>query len=89
MRSLFQSGRHLDCCLTEEHEDVPLGRTTRHQYVYGTMNKHNVVMGCLPATQLGIGAAAAVASEMASNFELEFGLLVGAPLGQNYDSYRF
>lgn len=64
--------------LDEEYEAVPLGQATRHQYVYGRMNKHNVVLGCLPATQLGIGAAAAVASEMVSTFPcLKFGLLVG------------
>lgn len=64
--------------LDEEHEVVPLGRATKHQYVYGSMNGHNVVMGCLPPEQLGKASAAAVASEMGSTFpSLRFGLLVG------------
>ncbi|WPA97796.1 uncharacterized protein RHO25_002407 [Cercospora beticola] len=42
------------------------------------MNGHNVVMGCLPATQIGIASAAAVAAEMSATFpSLRFGLLVG------------
>ena len=64
--------------LDEEHEDLDLGRGAKYQYVYGSMNGHNVVMGCLPASQMGKGAAAAVASEMGSIFaSLRFGLLVG------------
>jgi nucleoside phosphorylase len=64
--------------LDEEHETIPLGQATKHQYVYGSMNGHNVVMGCLPAEQLGKASAASVASEMGSTFpSLRFGLLVG------------
>ena len=64
--------------LDEEHDEALLGHPTTHQYVYGSMNGHNVVMGCLPATQIGTASAAAVATEMASTFpSLRFGLLVG------------
>lgn len=66
--------------LDEEHEDLRM--PTRHQYVYGSMNGHNVVMGCLPATQTGKGGAASVASEMVTQFpKLRFGLLVGVAGG--------
>ncbi|KAK3615670.1 hypothetical protein LTR56_026445, partial [Elasticomyces elasticus] len=64
--------------LDETHEVVRLGLAARQQYVYGSMNGHNVVMGCLPATQLGSASAAAVASEMGSTFPcLRLGLMVG------------
>ena len=64
--------------LDEVHHDVPLGQGARHQYVYGSMNQHNVVMGCLPTDQLGGLSAAAVASEMVSTFpSLRLALLVG------------
>ncbi|KAK5128141.1 hypothetical protein LTR08_004177 [Meristemomyces frigidus] len=64
--------------LDEVHKDLPLGAAAKLQYVYGTMNAHNVVMGCLPDSQTGVGAAAAVASEMGSTFtRMRFGLLVG------------
>ena len=66
----------------EEHEDLRIVPPTRHQYVYGSMNGHNVVMGCLPATQTGKGGAASVASEMLTHFPcLRFGLLVGVAGG--------
>lgn len=62
----------------EEHEDVVLGHTTIHQYVYGEINGHNVVMGYLPALQMGKAYAASVASEMWATFpKLKFGLVVG------------
>ncbi|KAK4497731.1 hypothetical protein PRZ48_010384 [Zasmidium cellare] len=62
----------------DEHEDVILGHDTLHQYVYGEMNGHNIVMGCLPASQMGKASAAAVAAEMTATFpKLKFGLLVG------------
>jgi len=64
--------------LDEEHATIPLSRTNKHQYVCGSMNGHDVVMGCLPAEQLGRASAAAVATEMAQTFpSLRFGLLVG------------
>ncbi|KAK5705826.1 hypothetical protein LTR17_021337 [Elasticomyces elasticus] len=64
--------------LDETHEVVRLSLAARQQYVYSSMNGHNVVMGCLPATQLGTASAAAVASEMGSTLPcLRFGLMVG------------
>lgn len=60
-----------------KHEDLVLPGSN-FQYVYGEINRHNVVMGCLPSSQMGEGAAAAVASEMQTLFpSLRFGLLVG------------
>lgn len=64
--------------LDEVHEEASLGCSSTHQYVYGNMNGHNVVMGCLPVTQMGTASAVAVATEMTSTFpSLRFGLLVG------------
>ena len=63
--------------LDAEHEDAPLS-STQYQYAFGSINGHNVVMGCLPDSQMGIGSAASVASEMRSSFpNLRFALLVG------------
>lgn len=62
----------------DEHEDVIFDQRTTHQYVYGEINGHNVVMGCLPASQMGKASAAAVANEMFTTFPgLHFGLIVG------------
>ncbi|KAF2173374.1 hypothetical protein M409DRAFT_15659 [Zasmidium cellare ATCC 36951] len=62
----------------EEHEDVFLDHKISHQYVYGEMNGHNVVMGCLPASQMGKASAASVATELFTTFPgLHFALIVG------------
>lgn len=64
--------------LDEEHEDADLGHNAQHQYVYGRMGRHNLVMGCLPSTQIGIGAAASLTAAMVATFpNLKYGLLVG------------
>ena len=63
--------------LDEEHDDMKVSGT-RHQYVFGKMNGHNVVMGCLPAGQMGENAAASAAADMATTFPaIKIGLLVG------------
>lgn len=63
--------------LDEEHDDVPLPNTT-YQYVFGKMSGHNVVMGCLPKSQMGKATASAVAAEMKTVFrQMRVGLLVG------------
>ncbi|KAF2721055.1 purine and uridine phosphorylase [Polychaeton citri CBS 116435] len=62
----------------ETHDDVQLSSTSSYQYVYGNMDGHNIVLGCLSDTQKGTTAAAAVVLEMKSNFlSLRFGLMVG------------
>ena len=48
------------------------------QYVLGRIGRHNVVMGCLPKSQIGTNAAAAVASRMQFKFPaIQIGLMVG------------
>ncbi|KXT10968.1 hypothetical protein AC579_1132 [Pseudocercospora musae] len=37
----------------EEDEDEPAFPNARYQYVYGKINGHHVVMGCLPDSQMG------------------------------------
>ncbi|KAK5720333.1 hypothetical protein LTR15_007607 [Elasticomyces elasticus] len=76
--------------LDETHEVVRLGLAASQQYVYGSMNGHNVVMGCLPATQLGTASAAAVASEMGSTLPcLRLGLMVGVGGGVPSETKEF
>lgn len=62
-----------------QHEDASLGSiVVSYQYVFGEINGHNVVMGCLPDAQPGVGSAASVATEMRAVFpSLRFGVLVG------------
>ena len=48
------------------------------QYVLGRIGRHNIVMGCLPKSQIGTNAAAAVATRMQSKFpSMQIGLMVG------------
>lgn len=48
------------------------------QYTLGIIGSHNVVLGCLPAGETGIGAAATVATRMRGRFpNMQFGLMVG------------
>lgn len=48
------------------------------QYTLGTIGSHNVVIGCLPAGETGIGAAATIAARMRGRFpNMQFGLMVG------------
>ncbi len=47
-------------------------------YVFGRINEHNVVIGCLPGGQYGTNAAAVVANNMIRSFtNLRFALMVG------------
>ncbi|KLJ13058.1 hypothetical protein EMPG_11985 [Blastomyces silverae] len=48
-------------------------------YTLGTIGKHNVVIACLPAGQIGLVSAATVANNMLRTFpqSLRFGLMVG------------
>ena len=64
--------------LDEEHQDLPQDSTDTNSYSFGRIGEHNVVVACLPAGQLGISSAAAVASQMKSRFpSIRFGLMVG------------
>ncbi|OSS53305.1 hypothetical protein B5807_02921 [Epicoccum nigrum] len=48
------------------------------QYTLGRIGSHNVVLACLPAGQMGIGAAAFSAGQATSIFKsIRFGLMVG------------
>jgi nucleoside phosphorylase len=64
--------------LDKEHQDLPQDLTDTNSYSFGRIGEHNVVVACLPAGQLGISSAAAVASQMKSRFlSIRFGLMVG------------
>lgn len=48
------------------------------QYILGRIGRHNIVISCLPAGQIGIAAGAVAATEMSFKFPaLEIGLMVG------------
>jgi nucleoside phosphorylase len=64
--------------LDEEHCGLPLDSNDPNSYTLGRIVEHNVVIACLPAGQMGITSAAAVALHMKSKFQsIRFGLLVG------------
>jgi nucleoside phosphorylase len=62
--------------LDEEH--LPHNDVSSTQYTLGRIGSHNIVLACLPAGQMGIGAAAFSAGQAMSNFtSIRFGLMVG------------
>jgi nucleoside phosphorylase len=64
--------------LDKTHEGLPHDPNDDTEYTLGSIGSHNVVIGCLSAGQLGIGAAATVATRMRAKFpNLRFGLMVG------------
>src|SRR5438270_12114221 len=47
-------------------------------YKFGRLDRHNVVIGCLPAGRYGISSATSVARDMVRSFpKLRFALMVG------------
>lgn len=64
--------------LDEQHDDLPSRINDTNSYILGTMQKHNVVIACLPADQYGTNNAASVLSNMKSTFpQIMIGLMVG------------
>ena len=64
--------------LDKEHGNQPQDPNDTNLYTLGRMGEHNVVIACLPAGQIGPGAAAAVAVQMKLKFTaIRFGLMVG------------
>ena len=62
--------------LDEEH--LPHDGVNSTQYTLGRIGSHNVVLACLPAGQMGIGAAAFSAGQATSIFtSIRLGLMVG------------
>ncbi|KIW64874.1 hypothetical protein PV04_07178 [Phialophora macrospora] len=68
-------------CELLDEEYPPLASTSQHDnntYTFGRMNKHNVVIACLPKGKYGISSAASVAKDMRRSFpSIRFGLMVG------------
>ncbi|CAN9251157.1 unnamed protein product, partial [Alternaria alternata] len=66
--------------LDEEHENAPceIGDNDENVYSMGSVAGHNVVIGCLPAGQIGTNSATAVVTQMRAAFKaIRFGLMVG------------
>ena len=64
--------------LDEEYRDPPQDPNDANLYTLGRIGEHNTVIACLPAGQIGPGAAAAVAVQMKSKFRaIRFSLMVG------------
>lgn len=54
--------------LDEKHAPVPKQQNDSNVYTLGRIGSHNVVMGCLPAGQIGTTPAATVATQMMGTF---------------------
>lgn len=68
--------------LDKEHQDLPQDSTDTNSYSFGRIGEHNIVVTYLPARQLGISSAAAVASQIKSRFpSIRFSLIVGIGSG--------
>ncbi|KAL3450494.1 hypothetical protein BJX65DRAFT_14309 [Aspergillus insuetus] len=64
--------------LDEEFDNLPVQPNDHNTYTLGRVDKHNVVIACLPSGQYGIASAATVAMHMLSSFQsVRIGLLVG------------
>jgi nucleoside phosphorylase len=64
--------------LDEEHRDLPPDGKDTNLYALGRIGKHNVVIACLPAGQMGTSPATVVAIQLQSKFtSLWFSLMVG------------
>ncbi|KNB06504.1 kinesin [Fusarium oxysporum f. sp. lycopersici 4287] len=64
--------------LDEEHKDIERDDNDENLYSLGSIAGHNVVIVCLPSSQIGNNPAAAVATQMRATFKgIRFGLMVG------------
>lgn len=64
--------------LDDEHETLQKPSNDPNSYTLGSVGKHNIVIACLPAGQIGTNSAATVAMWMISTFpRIKFGLMVG------------
>ncbi|KAE8371342.1 nucleoside phosphorylase domain-containing protein [Aspergillus bertholletiae] len=64
--------------LDDKHEVPPQNASDTNIYTLGQIAKHNVVIACLPKSQIGIKSAAVVATQMKSTFPtIVFILMVG------------
>ena len=54
--------------LDERYGDLPQGDSDTNVYTLGRISRHNVVIVCLPAGQIGTNSAAAVVVQMKSTF---------------------
>lgn len=66
------------CLLDSVHPKPPVPNRDTNDYTLGTMSGHNVVVACLPASQYGTSAAAAVGTKLYLSFPMvQFALVVG------------
>jgi nucleoside phosphorylase len=64
--------------LDERHGALPNLPQDQNTYTLGRIAKHNVVIACLPKSQIGTTSAASVATAMRISFpSIRFGLMVG------------
>ena len=64
--------------LDQKHDDLSKPSNDSNTYTLGSIDKHNIVIACLPKGQIGNNPAAIVASRMIATFpSIKFGLMVG------------
>lgn len=63
--------------LDETHPKLRKEKGDDNEYTLGRIGLHSVVIACLPAGIMGVGAAATVAKDMLRSFTIKFGVMVG------------
>ncbi|KAF4957436.1 hypothetical protein FSARC_11311, partial [Fusarium sarcochroum] len=64
--------------LDEAHDGLPRQANDSNSYILGAIQKHNVVIACLPADQHGTNTAASVLGDIKRTFpKVRIGLMVG------------
>jgi nucleoside phosphorylase len=64
--------------LDQRHADLSKAPNDHNTYTLGSINKHNIVIACLPKGRVGTNPAATVTTSMISTFPaIKFGLMVG------------
>lgn len=70
--------RALRFLLDSVHSQLPVSNRDTNDYILGKMGGHNVVVTCLPSTQYGTSAAAALGTKLYLSFPMvQFALVVG------------
>lgn len=76
--ALYMESAAAQAMLDEVHETLPTGMNDGNTYVLGSIERHNVVIACLPADQYGTNNAAIVITNLKRTFPaIRVGLMVG------------
>jgi nucleoside phosphorylase len=75
--ALVEEKAAMEMMLDEEHAMLEQKSGDHNSYTFGRIDKHNVVIACLPGGHQGKAAATTVAIHMMYSFPIKLGLMVG------------